>query len=82
MKLVFNPFTGCFGWIDPAPAETDPAFTAWLATVAGDIVNWNTAYGWGNHALAGYLPVDGTAADSDKLDGRHAAAFPQFTYFI
>ena len=23
--------------------------------VAGDISNWNTAYGWGNHAVAGYL---------------------------
>jgi len=37
---------------------------------AGDISNWNTAYGWGNHASAGYLtdaPADGTAYG--RLDG-------------
>ena len=34
-------------------AEIDPVFLAWLATV--NPANWNTAYGWGNHALAGYL---------------------------
>jgi len=37
--------------------EADPVF---LASVAGTITatnvsNWNEAYGWGNHALAGYL---------------------------
>jgi hypothetical protein len=31
MKPVFNPFTGSFDWIDPAPAETDPVFSTWLA---------------------------------------------------
>ena len=68
-------------------SETDPVFSAWLATPpnvsiftndAGyltsftetdpiflaspassitntDTTNWNTAFGWGNHALAGYL---------------------------
>lgn len=37
--------------------ETDPVYSA--STAAGitgtNISNWNTAYGWGNHALAGYL---------------------------
>ena len=34
--------------------ETDPVFSAWQ--LANDNhANWNTAYGWGNHALAGYL---------------------------
>lgn len=28
--------------------EADPVFAAWLATVTP--ANWNTAYGWGNHA--------------------------------
>jgi hypothetical protein len=37
--------------------ETDPVF---LASPAGSILNsdktnWNTAFGWGNHAVAGYL---------------------------
>ena len=37
--------------------ETDPLFNASAAAgiTAGDITNWNTAYGWGNHASAGYL---------------------------
>jgi len=32
--------------------ETDPVFVASPANViaSGDITNWNTAYGWGNHA--------------------------------
>ncbi len=38
-------------------AETDPTFTASSASgITGtNISNWNTAYGWGNHASAGYL---------------------------
>ena len=45
--------------------ETDPLFTASAASGIGasDITNWNTAYGWGNHAGAGYL-----TAESDTLD--------------
>ena len=37
--------------------ETDPVFVASPANgiASGDITNWNTAYGWGNHASAGYL---------------------------
>ena len=37
--------------------ETDPVFAASPANgiLSGDISNWNTAYGWGNHATAGYL---------------------------
>lgn len=40
----------------PDGAETDPVFTASPAggILAGDITNWNTAYGWGDHASAGY----------------------------
>ena len=46
-------------------AETDPLFTASAASGIGasDITNWNTAYGWGNHATGGYL-----TAESDTLD--------------
>jgi hypothetical protein len=33
-----------------------------------DISNWDTAYGWGNHAGL-YLPIGGKAADSELLDG-------------
>jgi len=45
--------------------ETDPVFAASAAAGIGssDITNWNTAYGWGNHANGGYL-----TAESDTLD--------------
>lgn len=40
--------------------ETDPVFTA--SAAAGitntNITNWNTAYGWGSHASAGYLTTE------------------------
>jgi hypothetical protein len=39
-----------------APTETDPVYTAssWYTTT-NNSSNWDTAYGWGNHASAGYL---------------------------
>jgi len=48
-------------------SETDPIFGA--SPAAGitntHITNWNSAYGWGNHALAGYL----TAITSGMVTG-------------
>ena len=40
-----------------AIVETDPVFAASAAAgiVAGDITNWDTAFGWGDHSTAGYL---------------------------
>lgn len=37
--------------------ETDPIFIVHPAhtIISNDISNWNSAYSWGNHALAGYL---------------------------
>ena len=37
-------------------SETDPIFTSSVAfgIGAGDTANWTTAYGWGDHASAGY----------------------------
>ncbi len=37
--------------------ESDPNFTASVAAgvTVLDVTNWNVAYGWGNHATAGYL---------------------------
>ena len=45
-----------------------------------NISNWNAAYGWGNHASAGYvtgnyLPIGGKAADSELLDGIDSTQF-------
>lgn len=44
-------------WTDPTTLETDPVFGASAAAgIDGtDISNWDTAFGWGNHASAGYL---------------------------
>jgi len=44
--------------------ETDPLFaTSTAHGITGtDTTNWNTAFGWGNHATAGYLT--GTKVDS------------------
>ena len=38
-------------------SETDPVFMSSAASniTNTDISNWNTAYGWGNHATQGYL---------------------------
>lgn len=35
--------------------------SAWGSSITNNSTNWNTAYGWGNHANAGYLV--GSAAD-------------------
>jgi hypothetical protein len=47
--------------------ETDPVFTASPAggIVAGDITNWNTAYGWGDHSTQGYVTNDTNFANTD-----------------
>jgi hypothetical protein len=30
---------------------------AWGTSIINNSANWNTAYGWGNHATAGYAPL-------------------------
>lgn len=39
--------------------ESDPIFSAHASAgiTSTNITNWNTAYSWGNHALAGYQPL-------------------------
>lgn len=39
----------------PIYNETDPDFTASFAHSIASSTNWDTAFSWGNHALAGYL---------------------------
>jgi hypothetical protein len=54
-SLSYNSSTGVISYT--APSETDPIFIASAAygITNTNISNWNTAYGWGNHASAGYL---------------------------
>ena len=49
--------------------ESDPIFTASAASgiSTGDITNWNTAYGWGDHASAGYDTSDDTWAGTGNV---------------
>lgn len=56
-----------------AGSETDPVFTASPAQeITGtNITNWNTAYGWGNHASAGYLT---SLSETDPVFGASAAS--------
>ena len=60
--LSYNNNTGVFSYTPPnlssyLTSETDPVFTASGANgiTLTDRSNWSTAYGWGNHASAGYL---------------------------
>ncbi|HPO64083.1 MAG TPA: hypothetical protein PK762_13475, partial [Candidatus Kapabacteria bacterium] len=49
-------------WMPLAPAEEiDPIFinSAAFTITSNDISNWNAAFGWGNHANAGYLNGNG-----------------------
>jgi hypothetical protein len=69
--------------------EIGGTMTAHLAAFThANIANGQTAFGWGNHAGlyrpvawmpsysdVGALAAGGTAVDSDKVDGQHAAAF-------
>ena len=40
----------------------------YLAATASDKANWNAAYGWGNHTLAGYAKQTDLKTVSDKLN--------------
>lgn len=31
---------------------------AWGSSITNNSANWNTAYGWGDHSIAGYAPLD------------------------
>lgn len=50
-----------------AAAITGTTITA-TTYAGGNVSNWNTAYGWGNHASAGYLTSSSTL-DASKLSG-------------
>jgi hypothetical protein len=71
------------GWVAVTVTETDPVFAASVAAgiVAGDITNWNTAYGWGNHATAGYqsaltFPLSPTLGGTGVNNGTNLLTVP------
>lgn len=69
--------SGNTGWVayGASGAETDPVFSASDAfdIATSDIDNWNDAFGWGDHAGAGYL----VAADiEDAINNGQTAKAP------
>jgi hypothetical protein len=48
--------------------------TGWGTSITNNSANWNTAFGWGNHALAGYVPYTGAAANVN-LGSNYLTAF-------
>ena len=58
-----------------AYTETDPVFNQSPAAGIGntEISNWNTAYGWGDHASAGYLTSATAVSISDTTPATPAA---------
>jgi hypothetical protein len=48
--------------------------TGTITATGGNSTNWNTAYGWGNHAGL-YLGATAKAADSNLLDGIDSGSF-------
>ena len=59
-SLSYSNTTGVFTYTPYDPStytETDPVFLASASAgiTSSNIANWDAAYGWGNHASAGYL---------------------------
>lgn len=56
VPTTVSSFTNDAGYLTSF-TETDPLFAASAAAgiTSTNISNWNTSYGWGNHASAGYL---------------------------
>jgi hypothetical protein len=54
-------------WSSISLTETDPVYTAssWYTTT-NNSGNWDTAYGWGNHASAGYATYPSQTGNSGK----------------
>lgn len=75
--LAYNSLNGQFTFTPPnlssyltSYTETDPVFSA---SPAGTITNtnktnWNSAYGWGDHASAGYLTSTGSINTHTDVD--------------
>ena len=70
-SLTYSNTTGVFTYTPPDLAgylvsETDPVYSASPAAgiLSSHISNWDTAYGWGNHATQGYLTSVSLAANN------------------
>ena len=80
--LSFNSANGQFTYTPPdlssyltSYTETDPVYSASAASnvTTTKITNWDTSYGWGNHASVGYLTSETSHADV-VVDGDFASS--------
>ena len=80
--LTYNNVSGVFTYTPPDVSnfltsftETDPVYSASPAAgiLSSNISNWDTAYGWGDHASAGYLTSETSHADV-VVDGDFTSA--------
>ena len=57
-------------------SESDPTVPSYVKSITStEKGNWNTAYGWGNHAAAGYATVTRLADSAAALNARISAKF-------
>lgn len=58
--------------------ETDPLFSASPASgiSSTNITNWSSAYGWGNHASAGYITSNQTITLNGDVTGSGSTSIP------
>jgi len=74
-EATSDEFTFDFNGTQMYKFRQDGVFTLNGNTITtGKITNWDTAYGWGNHAGL-YLGVNAKAADSNLLDGLDSSVF-------
>jgi hypothetical protein len=58
--------------------------SAWGTSITNNSANWNTAYGWGNHASAGYATTSALTTHANLTTTAHglgASAFHADSYF-
>lgn len=75
-KVLKTNATGQTTWETVSKLETDPVFVASpsYGISTDNITDWNTAYGWGNHADAGYL----TSESDPKIASSTSNAIPKW----
>ena len=62
--------------------NTGITVTGEIATTGGNSTNWNTAYGWGNHADGGYLTTASAALTYATTDHGHSDATQEASGFM
>ena len=67
-------YTGGFWYTSPSAGGGQSPEAGQISTPShGNSSQWNTAYGWGNHASAGYLTAG--SVDAATLDGQNSAFY-------